>query len=220
MLAPRSPSPSSSRCSPARPAHAQEDDQPPETTEQAEGADLELAIFGTLSYEDSESAEEVPAGGVTIEVDGVGTVVTDDEGKFRIVVPAAGNYDVALDVETLPEGVNLRNPDNNPLSATVSVDREQRVIFPLVFGEAAGDTTGQITVRRVAQLTLEGLKLGLYLAMAAIGMSLIFGTTGLANFAHAEIMTWGMLTTYLFNFFGMAGLFGFLASCHRRSVGE
>ena len=46
-----------------------------------------------------------------------------------------------------------------------------------------------------AQLTAEGLKTGLYLAMAAIGLSLIFGTTGLVNFAHAELVTWGMLST-------------------------
>jgi branched-chain amino acid transport system permease protein len=47
--------------------------------------------------------------------------------------------------------------------------------------------------------------------MAAIGLSLIFGTTGLVNFAHAELVTWGQLTTYFFNYYGLAGLLGFLA---------
>ena len=47
--------------------------------------------------------------------------------------------------------------------------------------------------------------------MAAIGLSLIFGTTGLVNFAHAELVTLGMLSTYFFNFYGFAGLIGFLA---------
>jgi branched-chain amino acid transport system permease protein len=114
----------------------------------------------------------------------------------------------------LPEGVNLRNPDNNPLLTTVSENRDRRVLFPLVLGEegeGGGSTSGGITGRRVAQLTVEGLKQGLYLAMAAIGLSLIFGTTGLVNFAHAELVTFGMIITYGFNFYGFAGMIGFLA---------
>ena len=35
--------------------------------------------------------------------------------------------------------------------------------------------------------------------MAAIGLSLIFGTTGLTNFAHGELVTGGALLGYLFN---------------------
>ena len=171
----------------------------------------ELAIFGQLDFEDPDSAEDVPAVGVVIDVEGVGQVETDQNGEFRIEVPGAGDYVVSLDVETLPEGVNLRNPDANPLESSVSENRDRRVLFPLVFGEAEENTTGAISFRRVAQLTVEGLKLGLYLAMAAIGLTLIFGTTGLVNFAQAELVTWGMLTTYFFNFYGLAGVLGFLA---------
>ena len=58
-------------------------------------------------------------------------------------MPEPGAYTVALDVETLPEGVNLRNPDSNPLTATVRESGDQRVIFPLVFGEAEASTTGR-----------------------------------------------------------------------------
>lgn len=170
-----------------------------------------FGVFGQLDYEDPDSGEDVSVVGVTIEVEGVGTAETDDNGEFRIVVPAPGDYVVSLDVETLPEGVNLRNPDANPLEATVNEGRDRRVLFPLVFGEAEDSTVGGITFRRVAQLTAEGLKQGLYLAMAAIGLTLIFGTTGLVNFAHAELVTWGMLSTYLFNFYGFAGVIGFLA---------
>ena len=54
--------------------------------------------------------------------------------------------------------------------------------------------------------------------MAAIGLSLIFGTTGLVNFAHAELVTWGQLTTFFFNSYGLAGVLGFLAPCRRRSA--
>ena len=35
--------------------------------------------------------------------------------------------------------------------------------------------------------------------MTAIGLSLIFGTTGLVNFAHGELVTFGGLVAYFFN---------------------
>ena len=34
------------------------------------------------------------------------------------------------------------------------------------------------------------------LAMAALGLSMIFGTTGLTNFAHGELITFGALVAY------------------------
>jgi branched-chain amino acid transport system permease protein len=43
-----------------------------------------------------------------------------------------------------------------------------------------------------------GLNLGLLLAVAAIGISLIFGTTGLNNFAHGEMVSFGALMGYTF----------------------
>lgn len=178
---------------------------------QTDPAPQDVGVFGQLTYEDPESGDDIAAAGVTIEVEGVGSVETDDNGEFRIGVPEPGAYVVSLDVETLPDGVNLRNPDANPLEATVNEGRDRRVLFPLVFGEAEESTAGDITFRRVAQLAAEGLKQGLYLAMAAIGLTLIFGTTGLVNFAHAELVTWGMLATYFFNFYGLAGIIGFLA---------
>jgi neutral amino acid transport system permease protein len=171
----------------------------------------DVGIFGQIGFTDPDSDENIPVPGVTIEVVGVGSTETDDDGAFRIAVPEPGEYTVALDVETLPDGVNLRNPGGNPLETSVNPDRDRRVLFPVVFGDAPESTTGGISVRRVAQLTAEGLKQGLYLAMAAIGLTLIFGTTGLVNFAHAELVTWGMLATYFFNFYGLAGVIGFLA---------
>lgn len=192
----------------ASPVGAQGDDSSDDAvSEQADG----LAIFGSLTYEDPDSGEDIPAVGVAIVVEGVGTVETDELGDFRLPVPSPGDYVVTLEVDSLPDGVNLRNPDNNPLTASVSDNRDRRVLFPLVFGDSDTGDSGGITFRRVAQLTAEGLKQGLYLAMAAIGLTLIFGTTGLVNFAHAELVTWGMLSTYVFNFYGFAGFIGFLA---------
>jgi neutral amino acid transport system permease protein len=181
------------------------------TASAQDGPADELAVFGQLGYVDPETGDDVAASGVTITADGVSTVETDDNGEFRIVVPAPGDYVVSLDVETLPEGVNLRNPGSNPLEVTVTENGERRVLFPLISGEVDESTSGGVTFRRFAQLTTEGLKQGLYLAMAAIGLTLIFGTTGLVNFSHAELVTWGMVTTYFFNYYGLAGMIGFIA---------
>jgi branched-chain amino acid transport system permease protein len=45
----------------------------------------------------------------------------------------------------------------------------------------------------------DGLRLGLVIAMCAVGLSLIFGTTGLTNFAHGEMVTFGGLMAFFLN---------------------
>ena len=49
---------------------------------------------------------------------------------------------------------------------------------------------------------MNGLNFGLLLALAAIGVSLIFGTTGLTNFAHGEMLTFGAIVAAV-----LAGVF-------------
>lgn len=173
------------------------------------------AITTTITYEDPDTGEKVAAVGVSLTVfteDGevVGTAVTDDDGIFLLPVAGAGVYVVELDPSTLPEGVVLKSPDRNPATVKVEAGQVSRSIFSTQTGEAAADGGGGITFRQVAQLTLEGIKLGLFLGMGAIGLSLIFGTTGLVNFAHGEMIGWGMLVAYFFNFWGFAGAIGFM----------
>ncbi len=43
------------------------------------------------------------------------------------------------------------------------------------------------------------MKFGLIIAMAAIGLSLVFGTTGLVNFAHGDLVTMGAVIAWFFN---------------------
>ena len=50
---------------------------------------------------------------------------------------------------------------------------------------------------RVIRSIFSGIRLGLLLALASIGLSLIYGTTGLSNFAHAEQVTMGGMLGYL-----------------------
>ncbi len=177
------------------------------------------SVTSTIRYDDPESGEETFAVGVNVTVtDDAGNVVgeaaTDIEGTFVVELPGPGVYSVLIDEETLPEGIALRNPERNPASVNVEAGQTGRTIFATTTGDAGGESGGglfgDITLRQVLQLTVEGLKLGLIIAMAAIGLSLIFGTTGLVNFAHGEMVGWGMLIAYMFNFFGFAALFGFM----------
>lgn len=172
-----------------------------------------------LVVKDAEG-DKVPVVGVGFTVTDeagteVGSGVTDDGGVFLLDVDGAGSYTVTLDTSTLPEGVTLTNPDRSSNEARVNEGGVGNTIFGLVSGDAPVEVkvdSNAITFRRVVQLTVDGAKLGLFLGMAAIGLSLIFGTTGLTNFAHSEMMTFGMMTTYFFNFYGLAGVFGFMAS--------
>ena len=175
----------------------------------------DLGVIGQLQYQDA-NGNKVFVEGVDLSIDDVGGATTDKDGNFRIPVSGPGEYTINIDPATLPAGVTLRDPDRASLQVIVSENSDQRIIFPLVSGDAVAagntgnDSEGNWSVRRVSQLTLEGIKLGLYLAMAAIGLSLIFGTTGLVNFAHAELITWGTLMAYFFNIYGLVGFLGFM----------
>lgn len=144
----------------------------------------------------------------------IGAGETDEEGVFLLDVPEAGTYIVTIDPESLPPGISLVNPDRISNEARVDVGGIGNSLFAVDSEDGVSTTSGSsgISVRRVAQLSADGIKLGLFLGMAAIGLSLIFGTTGLTSFAHSEMMTFGMLTSYFFNYYGLAGFLGFMAS--------
>lgn len=55
----------------------------------------------------------------------------------------------------------------------------------------------------ILQAASDGLRLGLTLALVGIGLSLVFATTGVFNFAHGELATLGALTTWALNAAGV-----------------
>lgn len=138
-----------------------------------------------------------PLEGVTVIVtttDGadVGEGVTDSEGVFVVELPAPGSYTVTLDESTLPDGVAIREGRSASVTLPVTEGQQRSVLFPL--GEGTRQVQGDL--ERLPQLALEGLIFGLIIAMAAVGLSLIYGTTGLVNFAHGELVTLGALVAY------------------------
>jgi neutral amino acid transport system permease protein len=124
-----------------------------------------------------------------------GQATTDAQGKWVIKVPGPGSYKVTLDVKTLPDKVTLRFPDRNPFTTTVNGDQTKSVIFALGADTRVTESKSDQALNRFAQ----GLRFGLLIALAAVGLSLIFGTTGLTNFAHGELVTLGALVAFYFN---------------------
>jgi len=149
-------------------------------------------LFGTVTS-DGKGVE-----GVTITASNdsgfSGEATTDAEGAWEIQTPASGNYTVVLDEATLPEGVALA-PDSGNTREVNAFLGKVRIQFPT--GEGVVQTTSK--AEQAVQLTVDGLLLGLILALAALGVSLIYGTTGLTNFAHGELVTLGALATYFYS---------------------
>jgi branched-chain amino acid transport system permease protein len=124
----------------------------------------------------------------------IGEGVSGTDGTFVIDLPGTAidhlgkTYTVTLDEETVPEG---SSPEVTERSLTFNTDQDQSVTFPV--GELETGT-GKLT--EALQLTIGGLVFSVLLAMAALGLSMIFGTTGLTNFAHGELVTFGALMAF------------------------
>ena len=121
------------------------------------------------------------------------TGTSDEAGRWEVKVPGPGTYSVELNADTLPDGV--AEPTKNPID-NVEVTGSTRVVL-FTLGERERDVT--TTWDKAAKLTVEGIRFGLVLALAAVGLSLIYGTTGLTNFAHGEIVTFGAMVTWWLN---------------------
>ena len=67
------------------------------------------------------------------------------------------------------------------------------------FNLGPGVTSTITDFERFKDLVVLGLKLGAIIALAAVGLSLVFGVTGLVNFAHAELITMGAVIAFFFH---------------------
>lgn len=64
---------------------------------------------------------------------------------------------------------------------------------------ASKKSSGTSFLDRLIQRIVLGLKLGIIIAITAIGLSLVFGTTRLINFAHGELVVVGAVSAYFFS---------------------
>jgi branched-chain amino acid transport system permease protein len=126
----------------------------------------------------------------------VGEGFTNEAGLAQITIPAKGDYTVTLDESTLPEGLGISEggaerqvSEGSFVTSTVTVN--------FFTGSAGRSSVGWWS--QLAQRVADGVRFGLLLAMSAVGLSLIFGTTGLTNFAHGEMVTFGAMIAYILN---------------------
>src|SRR5690606_27071859 len=56
---------------------------------------------------------------------------------------------------------------------------------------------------RVISHVYSGIHFGLIIALAALGLSLVFGTMGLINFSHGELVTFGAFAVLVLNVTGL-----------------
>jgi branched-chain amino acid transport system permease protein len=171
-----------------------------------EGESGETVVGGTIQIRATTPDEEnAPVEGVEITItttDGVeiGTATTGADGVWSLVLPDGGEYLASFDQSTLPEGVSLRDPERATLDFRINAGSSRKVLFPL--GDIVAPDTDTI---QIVQLTVDGIKLGMIIAMSAIGLSLIYGTTGLVNFAHGEMVTFGAMVAYILSEYGLLG---------------
>ncbi|WP_235866029.1 branched-chain amino acid ABC transporter permease [Serinibacter arcticus] len=111
--------------------------------------------------------------------------VQADLGKRPGALFALGDPGGAPAPTTPPAG---GDGETSAPTATTAPDAESGAA-----GESAAAGSGN---NRVLQLILSGLVFGLLLALASVGANLIYGTTGLSNFAHGDLVTLGGLVAF------------------------
>lgn len=150
-------------------------------------------------------------GSFTVEVDAStipeGAGVPRAGSSPREIDVAAGNKNVPAFFFLSPDGAAAGAGSTPAPSASTGAGTSTST-----GGETAAPDTETGTVTATAEPVTQnnfwkifwpkvvtGLIFGLLLALAAIGLSLIYGTTGLNNFAHGELVTFGALMAYLFS---------------------
>lgn len=145
--------------------------------------------------------------GIKLHVAGPGLtadLVTDKKGEWTVQTPTTTQYlkdkfVVTLDKTTLPKGrVLIGSAERTVVFNMVNSASTSFKLIPITCATNAPDQPKSAENPFLVAL-FNGINFGLMLAMAAIGLSLIYGTTGLSNFAHGEMVSIGALSTWFFN---------------------
>jgi branched-subunit amino acid ABC-type transport system permease component len=159
----------------------------------------------------------VPDVQVTVTGKGVdATVSTGKDGKVEVGLPSAGSYKVQVLTKSIKDFKGT--VPLNPRTVQVDSDNKQVPAYFVLTAATSGaqpsssasskpgtastnetDSGGPTLIEQILPRLATGLIFGLLLALASIGLSLIYGTTGLNNFAHGELVTFGGLMGYTFS---------------------
>jgi branched-chain amino acid transport system permease protein len=167
-------------------------------------------------------------GTATTDPDGNWEVELPEPGDYRVVVDqesvpsefvvleglfTAGEAEVTVETDdrrpliiALEDAAAAGDPAEDTASPTDETTEDEGADAP-ADDEAIAPETGASGGfgERFVQLTAAGLLFGLVIAISAIGLSLIFGTTRMINFAHGDMVTFGAMMALLFST-GAAGL--------------
>ncbi|MEO8364121.1 MAG: branched-chain amino acid ABC transporter permease [Ilumatobacteraceae bacterium] len=174
---------------------------PPAHANAADGDLFIVAVVSDQTVTSGVSSRE-PVAGVKISVldttgSLVGEGVTDSNGEVRVLVPARATYTVVLDTSTLPDDLTLITGTTETFTILEDNFTTQTKRVSFFIGDTGVSNT--TTVEKIAQRAADGVRLGLIIALCSVGLSLVFGTTGLTNFAHGEMITFGGLMAFLLN---------------------
>ena len=167
--------------------------------------------------------------------DEIDAVETDSDGMWEVELPEPGDYRVVVDQESVPSEFAVRETAllvDGEAEVEVAANQQRVVLIAL---ERPGDSPGPSETtpspeeeateddeaseedvvavegvsggfgERFVELTAAGVLVGLVIAISAIGLSLIFGTTQVINFSHGDMVTFGAMMALLFST-GAAGL--------------
>jgi branched-chain amino acid transport system permease protein len=163
----------------------------PANAEDVDPSTYAYTIAGTMLQEDT----PIPGIKVTASLgDFSASSVSNEFGEWSIMVPELGQYRVEIDKTTIPEGFALTDAENGAVgNADLSETDFAAVLFSFGADTAVRESFSDQLLARV----FAGLNFGLLLAIASIGISLIYGTTGLNNFAHGEMVSLGALVMWV-----------------------
>ncbi len=165
------------------------------------------------------AAETDPEGNWVVELPGPGTyrVVVDQDsvpaefavretailvdGETEVEVEAGDQRPLIIALESAgggdePSGTQSPSDADSETPEGGDTASQEGDVAP-----ASGGTFGS----RFIQLTAAGLLFGLVIAISAIGLSLIFGSTKMINFAHGDMVTFGAMVALVFSS-GAAGM--------------
>ena len=148
--------------------------------------------------------ENQPVEGVTISLSSgpeeLASAETDDSGLVEFTVQGRRDYTLTVDTETLPDDIEIDEGDESN-TITAASFTSSSITRTFVTGESLSRT--EPFLNKLAQRLVDGTRFGLLIAIASVGLSLVFGTTRLTNFAHAEMVTFGGVVAFVFNVSGL-----------------
>ncbi|WP_402469617.1 branched-chain amino acid ABC transporter permease [Isoptericola aurantiacus] len=154
-------------------------------TSSADGP-VAVAVPEVGTYTVSLDPDTLPAGqplpeGAEAEVSVVAQTGGTGRAAFRVGAGAEVPESAPAGEESAETGDTAADPGTETDAGTTDADGEGVGAAP------EGDASeSDLTLGQVWQQIGSGLRFGLLLALASIGLNLVFGTTGLSNFAHGE----------------------------------